>query len=211
VLAEATIRIVAGTLAACNAGAWVLVSRWERGGRDAKLRATFGSQTNLGTRIISVAGDTALIGALVYPALVVALPSISYGTVTQWSGHLGSAIQILGLVAWAVGLLLALWSARTLGPYVAVDGIAVDHRLVTGGPYGRIRHPLYAAFVLIGFGVALAFLSYLVLALALLVAVNAVQWARLEDRLLGSPHGFGTQYEAYRAHTGRFLPRLHRH
>jgi protein-S-isoprenylcysteine O-methyltransferase Ste14 len=211
VLAEKTIRIVAAAMAVCDAGAWVLVSRWERGGRDAKLRETFGSRTHLGTRVLSVAGDTALIAALVYPVLVAAAPSVSYGTATQWSGHFGPVIQMLGIAAWSAGLALALWSARTIGPYVAVDGIAVDHQLVTRGPYGRVRHPLYAAFVLIGVGVALVFLSYLVLALAALVAVNAVQWARLEDRLLGSAHGFGTRYEAYMAHTGRFLPRLHRH
>ncbi len=206
-LPEITIRILAATMAVCHAGAWVLASRWVRAGKTATLRARFGTEKDRGRRVLSVAGDVALVAVLVYPVVVVAVPSISYGTAVDWSGSFARGIQAFGLAAWIVGLALALWSTRTLGRYVAVDGVAVDHELVTHGPYAWIRHPLYTAFIWIGFGAALLFVSYLILALAALIAANALQWARIEERLFSSSSGFGASYRVYMERTGRFLPR----
>jgi protein-S-isoprenylcysteine O-methyltransferase Ste14 len=208
VLNEATIRTVAAGMAGADVAAMLLALRWQRGGREAILRADFHGRGGRGGRILSITGDVALIAVLLYPAFVVLVGYLSWDTATWWSGPLAGGIQIVGIVVWGVGLILWIWSAHTLGRYLAIDGVAVDHELLTRGPYARIRHPFYAASIWIGLGVALAFLSRLALGLGVLIASNAFLWASLEERLLASPAGFGTAYEEYAGRTGRFLPRL---
>ena len=79
---------------------------------------------------------------------------------------------------------------------------------MTSGPYARIRHPLYTAAMLTSLGAGLFFLNLAILGDFVVVVAFATYRARLEERLLSSPQGFGLQYRAYVARTGRFLPRL---
>jgi protein-S-isoprenylcysteine O-methyltransferase Ste14 len=77
--------------------------------------------------------------------------------------------------------------------------------IVTHGPYRRIRHPFYAAFLL-ALLAALVHSPHAVTAGSFaygLVMLNATA-AREERRLLESP--FGAQYRAYMQRAGRFLP-----
>ena len=79
--------------------------------------------------------------------------------------------------------------------------------LVTHGPYKVVRHPFYVSFVLLLVGSAL--LSPDLVSLVSLVSGISALWttaAREEQRLLASE--FGGEYAAYKARTGRFLPRL---
>ena len=77
--------------------------------------------------------------------------------------------------------------------------------LVTTGPYGRCRHPLYQAILLCSLGVCLALGS--VLHLALLLGLCAVLGgkARREERALEAVH---PDYLAYRAGTPAIIPHL---
>jgi protein-S-isoprenylcysteine O-methyltransferase Ste14 len=77
--------------------------------------------------------------------------------------------------------------------------------LVTYGPYGRIRHPFYTAFLTAFAGATIAVPHGVTLALFLyaVVLLNATA-AREERRLSGS--AFGAEYQQYMTRTGRFLP-----
>jgi protein-S-isoprenylcysteine O-methyltransferase Ste14 len=81
--------------------------------------------------------------------------------------------------------------------------------LVTAGPYARLRHPFYLAYLLM-FGAFTACLpgpgTFAVLAYAG-AALNFT--AAREERLLMCS-SFGHEYRAYAARTGRFLPALSR-
>ena len=79
-------------------------------------------------------------------------------------------------------------------------------RIVREGPYRRIRHPFYSAFLLIFAGAALAAPHWLTWAAFgyTLISLN-VTAAREERRLLDSRHG--DIYRDYMAVAGRFLPR----
>ncbi|HVO35991.1 MAG TPA: protein-S-isoprenylcysteine O-methyltransferase [Gemmatimonadales bacterium] len=80
-----------------------------------------------------------------------------------------------------------------------------QHRLVTGGVYGRVRHPMYLAFLLLAVSGVLvipnwvAGPSYLIL----WVAVLALRIGPEEQMMIEE---FGPEYEAYVRRTKRLIP-----
>jgi len=81
--------------------------------------------------------------------------------------------------------------------------------IVSWGPYRRVRHPFYAAFLLaLGAG-ALITPSAATLAAALYGFGALDLTARREERRLRAS-GLGVEYAAYTRDTGRFAPRLGR-
>lgn len=76
--------------------------------------------------------------------------------------------------------------------------------MVTSGPYRVIRHPMYAAVLLISFGLAcliqsLTGFAVLVVYLVLLYRLIPIE----ESRLLSA---YGESYAAYRRDTRRLVP-----
>jgi len=78
--------------------------------------------------------------------------------------------------------------------------------LATTGPYARIRHPQYVAFVLIMFGFLLQWPTLLTLAMFPVLVYMYVRLARREEREVEGQ--FGAEYRRYVAHTPRFIPKL---
>jgi protein-S-isoprenylcysteine O-methyltransferase Ste14 len=130
-----------------------------------------------------------------------------------------SPITLLG----PFGAALAYLAVALVAPAIALIGCTIGvHRvplslwhqendtpatLVTHGPYARIRHPFYAAFILMLLGSAAALPHAGTLLLLLLGSLQLHRTARREERrLLAS--AFGAEYAAYMSRTGRFLPRL---
>ena len=120
-----------------------------------------------------------------------------------------TAVQVLGIALSVTGGILFSRAARALGRQMT-PAIQVQrgHQLMQTGPYRYIRHPVYTAIIAVALGQTLFFLSGPVALLTLLLVGLAVYRARLEEALLASPAAFGTTYDSYVAHTGRFLPRL---
>ncbi len=79
-------------------------------------------------------------------------------------------------------------------------------RLVTGGPYARVRHPRYVEFALAIFAFCLM-ANYLTLYLVCALWVAAIYFiVLLEEREL--VERFGEEYEVYRRRVPRFAPRF---
>jgi protein-S-isoprenylcysteine O-methyltransferase Ste14 len=203
VLDASTIRLVALGLIGGFAAIVVATLRWELGGRSLKRRA----RTPL-SKGVGMTWNVAQAVLFLYPTAVLIVPNVAYGTVLHFSFPLDTGVQIFAILLWAFSAGLLVWCSRTLGPIMLTDGVVEGHSLITRGPYAVIRHPTYTAFILLGFSVAMIFLSYLLLGLAILVLVLASAQARAEERLLASPEGFGEEYQAYMGRTGRFLPRV---
>jgi protein-S-isoprenylcysteine O-methyltransferase Ste14 len=138
--------------------------------------------------------------ALVVPALVVRATGAEASI--DWNG-------VLGLLLIAVGALLLVDTVRlfvrlgrgTLAPWDPT------RRLVVEGPYRRVRNPMISGVVIVLFGEALAFWSTALLLWALSVfVVNAVYLPLVEEP--GLERRFGPDYDRYRAHVPRWLPRL---
>ena len=115
-------------------------------------------------------------------------------------------VAIAGASLFGLGLILAAQAFWGLGSSLSplpepMPGAA----LVTSGPYGRCRHPLYQAVILCSLGVTLALGSLLHLALLLaLVAVLGGKARREERALLAAHPGYGT----YRAATPAIMAGL---
>lgn len=81
-----------------------------------------------------------------------------------------------------------------------------ERRLATGGPYARMRHPQYAAFVLILFGFLLQWPTLPTLVMFPVLVFMYVRLARREEREALAE--FGEAYALYAAQTPAFWPRL---
>jgi methanethiol S-methyltransferase len=81
-----------------------------------------------------------------------------------------------------------------------------EHRLATTGPYARVRHPQYVAFILIMFGFLLQWPTLVTLAMFPILLVVYARLAKAEERMVLTE--FGSAYEAYRQRTPAFIPRF---
>lgn len=80
------------------------------------------------------------------------------------------------------------------------------HALATTGPYAHLRHPQYAAFVLIMFGFLLQWPTILTLAMFPVLATMYAILARHEEREAAAE--FGDAYSRYAARVPGFIPRM---
>ena len=120
----------------------------------------------------------------------------------------GEGLRWLGAVLFALGGVLRLAPVFVLGRrFSGLVAIQPDHRLVTSGLYGLIRHPSYLGLLLGTLGWGLAFRSGVGVAVAILMIPVVLGRIEAEERLLSET--FGGEYEAYRARTWRLAPYLY--
>ncbi|HKE07862.1 MAG TPA: isoprenylcysteine carboxylmethyltransferase family protein [Candidatus Acidoferrum sp.] len=111
----------------------------------------------------------------------------------------GEGVRRLGVAVYAVGGLLRLWPMHVLGNrFSGLVAIKPGHTLVTNGIYSVIRHPSSLGLILNSLGWALAFRSWVGVALTVLILVPLVARIRAVERFLRSE--FGDAYDACRAH-----------
>jgi protein-S-isoprenylcysteine O-methyltransferase Ste14 len=82
----------------------------------------------------------------------------------------------------------------------------LGHKLATEGVYRRIRHPQYAAFILIMFGFLLQWPTILTLVMFPILVYVYVRLARKEEAFMIEE--FGAAYRDYAARTPAFIPRF---
>lgn len=134
------------------------------------------------------------------------LPALSdrYGVLTFG----GEGVRWFGVAIGAAGGVLRLAPVFVLGRrFSGLVAIQPDHKLVTNGLYGIIRHPSYLGLLATAVGWSLAFRSGVGLVIAALMLFVVVARMDAEERLLGET--FGAEYQAYRARTWRLLPYLY--
>jgi protein-S-isoprenylcysteine O-methyltransferase Ste14 len=114
--------------------------------------------------------------------------------------------RLAGLAIAVGAALFAAWAMWSLGKSY---GIRMDlfegHRLVTGGPYGITRHPMYLGIVSFHFGATLAMESLALLAITLLYVIPFTALRiRAEDGVLAS--GFGDEFRSFAGRVPALVP-----
>ncbi len=120
----------------------------------------------------------------------------------------GEGVRWLGVALYAVGGALRMAPVFVLGRrFSGLVAIQPDHRLVTDGIYGIIRHPSYLGLVINTLGWSLVFRSGIGVFLVVLILLVLIGRMNAEERLLGET--FGAEYDAYRARTWRLVPYIY--
>lgn len=126
---------------------------------------------------------------------------------SQWSGGLRFAAAVAGGVMILAGAFLAWFGIRDLdrsmSPLPRPRDTAV---LIQDGVYRQLRHPIYAALMLIAIGWSLLMASFLALGLAIVLALVLDLKARREEIWLRDRY---PGYAEYATHTKRFVPGLY--
>ena len=122
---------------------------------------------------------------------------VPFPALVRWAGCV-VAIMTIPLLAWI---------HITLGKHFSPDlVIKENHMMVTSGPYGRVRHPMYTVLITFSIGVAIISANLLLIAFSALLVMLFPFLARQEEQMLLDV--FGEEYGRYMEKTGRFFPRL---
>jgi len=139
----------------------------------------------------SVTAHAAAVAAMLAPFAFPWLRAAAPGATALWAGD--------ALLAAGTGW--SLWSLRTLGRNVSV--IAQARKLVVGGPYRWVRHPLYTGEIVSALGLAIAAGRPAALAVWLgFCGLQGYRALREEELLVRALPG----YRGYQARTAALLP-----
>jgi protein-S-isoprenylcysteine O-methyltransferase Ste14 len=122
------------------------------------------------------------------------------------SGRISPDVAWVGLALFWCGIALRFWSFRTLGRYFTFTvQTSADQPVITGGPYRVLRHPSYAAVLLMVMGVGLFLGSWWSFAwLTASVLCGLLFRIRVEERALLLQ--LGDRYDTYAAGHKRLVP-----
>ena len=113
-----------------------------------------------------------------------------------------------GIVLLCAGAALRLWAISVLGPlHSALVTVQPGHKIITSGPYKRVRHPSYLGVLIFLAGVPMVFGAWFPL-LAIPGCFVAVKW-RIMDEEAFLISEFGEEYESYKRQTWRLIPYLY--
>ena len=113
----------------------------------------------------------------------------------RWTGF-ALGLSSLGLFAWTHQTLGRFWSS-----YLQ---LRPGHRLITHGPYARIRHPMYSAILGWIMSLGLVAANWTPLAFAVLGTLNVLFRIQGEEKMMLEQ--FGDEYREYMKRTGQLLP-----
>jgi protein-S-isoprenylcysteine O-methyltransferase Ste14 len=124
------------------------------------------------------------------------------GRIVRWTLLAGGLVTYLVGMGFAVAGRLALGSSYRPSSSVGAT-LAPDHRLVTSGPFGIVRHPMYLGLALAAIGALAVYRTWSTLLFVIQLPVLVVR-ARREEALLA--RRFGEAWEAYARRIPAGLP-----
>lgn len=152
----------------------------------------------------------------VSPSRVLTFGAIVMFVMSYWPAQwavvwIASDIAAWSAFAFALAGFMFAWAARLhLGPLWSMTAAPTEeHRIVDTGPYGIVRHPVYAGLLLSAWATALQLGRIEALAGALVLTAALSLRAKLEERFLRADLG-DAAYSAYRARVPMLIPFLRR-
>ncbi len=115
-------------------------------------------------------------------------------------------LEILGLMLYVIGYLCMAWALITLGHNYQLGGSAPrsEDKMVTGGPYRLIRHPMYTAALSISLGLACLIQSWAFFCVFGIYLVLILLLIPMEEN--GLRKAYGEQYVVYQQKTRKVIP-----
>lgn len=139
------------------------------------------------------------------PNWLLGFMALAYAQSLVWDGGGGAWVTGLGYVLVVAGLGLAIWAFRTM---TAARTTPVPHRepsaLVTSGPFGFTRNPIYLADVVILLGVVVICRAWASLVLVPLLA-SVIERRFIEAEEARCEAAFGAEWAAYAGRVRRWL------
>jgi protein-S-isoprenylcysteine O-methyltransferase Ste14 len=115
----------------------------------------------------------------------------------HWSGA--------GLIVISIPIMS--WVHQTLGKHYSYAlETKTEQKLVTSGPYSRVRHPLYSSHNLFNLGMILLTANIPLIIFAIIGV--PLTYTRIKDEERVMIQQFGSEYEEYMEITGRIFPKL---
>jgi protein-S-isoprenylcysteine O-methyltransferase Ste14 len=146
------------------------------------------------------------------PSRVLTLAAIVMLLMSYWPVAWGVLWNTSPTIGWSMFLLVVLglaftWTARLhLGPlWSSTSAPTEDHRIVDTGPYGIVRHPVYAGLLLAVIATAIERGRIESIAAALVLIAGVSLRAKLEERFLRRDLG-DEAYGSYRRRVPMLVP-----
>jgi protein-S-isoprenylcysteine O-methyltransferase Ste14 len=182
---------------------WVLWLAWlaywiaaARGAKDTRRRESYASRA---THLIPFALAAALL----------AFPRLSGTGLGGRFLPATSAAYWAGAIMLAAGLGFAVWARQHLaGNWSATVTLKQDHELVRSGPYGLVRHPIYAGLLVAALGTAVAIGEWRALVAFALIAAGVLRKVSIEEHWLRE--AFQDEYANYCARVPALIPCVRR-
>ena len=122
------------------------------------------------------------------------------------------ATLLIGFAVALTGEAIRFWGVSICGSETRTTGVVGATHLITDGPFGHVRNPLYVGNILMYVGCGI-----MSNALPPYLTVAAFVWFALQYHLIVSREeehlkiAFGTEYETYCKNVPRFVPRVTRY
>ena len=147
--------------------------------------------------LLRILGFISVLAFVIHPNWL-AFANRAFPSWLRWAG-IGIAI---------LGFFLLQWAQVTLGKsWSDMPRMMKKQALITSGPYHFIRHPIYAAFILILGSTLFISANWLIgTAWIGMTVLEVVSRIRFEENLM--IEYFGDEYRQYMKRTGQFLPKV---
>jgi len=155
---------------------------------------------DMGRWFMILTGVITAVGAI---GLILYLLSPPWWTWTHFP--LGEWVQWIGIIVSIPPIFFLIWVHRHLDTQwsIALE-FQEDHRLITSGPYKRIRHPMYLGIFIYTIGLILISSDLLVLLFfGFSILVNYRRIPEEEQMMIDE---FGDEYREYMKHSGKLVP-----
>jgi len=112
----------------------------------------------------------------------------------------------VGFALFVLSCIVRWWGFASIGRYFnARVSVYKEHKLITSGAYGRIRHPLYLGSLLSFIAIPLVFNSWGAMLIVALTTIPALIYRVVIEEEFLLQH-FGNEYKEYMKKTKRLIP-----
>jgi protein-S-isoprenylcysteine O-methyltransferase Ste14 len=139
------------------------------------------------------------------PSLIMVILFTTNMIISYYDRHSLTIPETVGQIVFVLGLALCAYVVVYLRSGFFGETEPNLNQLVTAGPYRICRHPLYAGFIVLLFGVDLMLGSVVAVLFTFLLSIpSAIYRAIVEDNILRKK--FGKEWEEYASKVGFMLP-----